>query len=320
MKSTSRSTSDRRAFLKTATSAALTATLATHLPLLAAEPAPTGKRIGFVDLNLDNYHANVFLQALRGPLASRGFTVTGATGAKVAESRAWAEKNSIPFFEKDRDLNAVVDFFMILAPSNPEVHLGLCERILPFRKPTYVDKTFAPNHDVARKIFMLADQHGTPVQTSSALRYTNVREEVGKAAPAQVEHMITWGGGGSFDEYAIHPIELLVSVMGHEAASLMRRGAPERAQLLVEFSGGRTGVVNIFPKTNTPFAASFTTSQATRHVEVEVGKIFINNQAAVLDFFEAGKPNVDRRESLTVMRLLDAARDPRSRHGFVALG
>jgi predicted dehydrogenase len=295
-------------------------TLAAALPLAAAEGsnAPARRRIGFVDLHLDNYHANVFLQALRGPLASRGFMIAGATGTKAAESRAWAGKNRVPFFEKDADLNAAVDFFMVLAPSNPEVHLDLCRRILPFRKPTYVDKTFAPNHDVARQIFALADEHGTPTQTSSALRYTNVQDEVRKAG-AKVEHMITWGGGGSFDEYAIHPLELLVSVMGHEATGLMRRGAAERAQLLVEFTGARTGVVNVFPKTNTPFAASFTTEKATRHVEVDVPKIFVNNQSAILDFFAAGKPNIDRRESLTIMRLLDAARDPRALKGFVPL-
>ena len=276
-------------------------------------------RIGFVDLNLDNYHANVFLQALRGPLESRAFDVAGAFGTKQSESRAWAEKNKVPFFETEAALNEAVDFFMVLAPSNPEVHLDLCRRVLPFGKPTYVDKTFAPDHATAQKIFALADEHRTPIQTSSALRYTNLQDEIRKSAPSKVEHMITWGGGGSFDEYAIHPLELLVSVMGHEATALMRRGTPERAQLLIDFSGGRTGVVNVFAKTNTPFAASFTTDKATRHVEVDVSKIFVNNQAAILDFFEAGKPNIDRRQSLTLMRLLDTARDPRALKAFVNL-
>ncbi len=320
MKQSSQPNIQRRSFLQTTAVAAIGAAAASQLPLSAAEaPAQTGRRIGFIDLNLENYHANVFLQALRGPLASRGFTIAGATGTKTAESQAWAEKNRVPYFENDAELNRAVDFFMILAPSNPEVHLDLCRRILPFRKPTYVDKTFAPNHDIARQIFALADQHGTPIQTTSALRYTNVQDEVRKAAPAKVEHMIAWGGGGSFDEYAIHPLELLVSVMGHEATGLMRRGTPGRAQLLVEFTGERTGVVNIFPKTTTPFAASFTTEKATRYIEVDVPKIFANNLSAILDFFAAGKPNIDRRQSLTIMRLLDAARDPRASKAFVPL-
>jgi predicted dehydrogenase len=306
---------NRRSFLGSITRSVVAASLPGALRAAESPPAQAGRRIGFVDLNLDNYHANVFLKALREPLASRGFTVAGATGTKAAESRAWAEKNSVRFFKEDDALNAAVDFFMVLAPSNPEVHLDLCKRILPFGKPTYVDKTFAPHHDVARQIFALADQHGTAIQTSSALRYTNVQEEVRKGS--KVEHMVTWGGGGSFDEYAIHPLELLISVMGHEVTGLMRRGTADRAQLLVNFANARTGVVNVFPKTNTPFAASFTTEKATRYLEVDVGKIFVSNQAAILDFFSAGKPNVDRRESLAIMRLLDAARNPRAFKEFV---
>ena len=82
MKSDNCSNLHRRAFLKSTALGAMAASISSSVSLRAAEPAavPAGKRIGFVDLNLDNYHANVFLQALRGPLLSRGFTVAGATG------------------------------------------------------------------------------------------------------------------------------------------------------------------------------------------------------------------------------------------------
>ncbi len=34
------------------------------------------KKIGFVDDDLDNFHANTYLDAIRGPLLSRGWQVT----------------------------------------------------------------------------------------------------------------------------------------------------------------------------------------------------------------------------------------------------
>lgn len=306
----------RRRFLASSLSLAAGAAFLSR----TATAAPAGKRVGFVDRNLENYHANVFLQAMRGPLAARGYTVAGATGTEAEPSRAWAQKNQVPYFEDVAGLAGTVDFFMVLAPSTPGAHLELCQRVLPFKKPTYVDKTFAPDLATAQKIFALADEMGAPVQTTSALRYTNVQEEVRKLAPAGVEHMITWGGGGSYDEYAIHPLELLVSVLGHEATRIHRRGTPERSQLLIDFSGSRTGVVNVYPKSSTPFAASFTTGAGTKYVEVDAGKIFEGNLAAILDFFDSGKPNVDRRESLTLMRLLDASRAPEALQGFVTLG
>jgi hypothetical protein len=158
-----------------------------------------------------------------------------------------------------------------------------------------------------------------PIQTTSALRHTNVQEEVKKLGPARVEHMITWGGGGSFDEYAIHPLELLISVMGPEATGLMRRGTGDRSQLLINFTGDRTGVVNVYPRSDTPFAASVTTDKLTRYVAVDSGPIFVNTAAAILDFFVAGKPTIDRRQTLTAMRILDAARDAGALKEFVPL-
>jgi hypothetical protein len=278
------------------------------------------KRIGFVDNKLENFHANVFLKAFRNQLKHRGWTVAGCYGLDGDNGRAWAKKNEVSYFDTPAALGGHVDAFMILAPSNPELHFPLAEKVFPFAKPTYVDKTFAPDVATARKIFDLADHHKTPVQTTSALRYTNVQDWVAKAGgSAAVKHMVAWGGGSSFDEYAIHPVELLVSSMGPAARSLMRRGTDEHSQLLINFVNGRTGVANVYTQGATPFAAAVTTAKETTVITVDTSKIFVNNAAAVLELFESGKPNVDREETLIIRRILDVAADPAAEKGFVAL-
>jgi predicted dehydrogenase len=282
------------------------------------------KRIGFVDNKLENFHANVFLKAFRTQLKERGWTVAGCYALDADNGRAWAAHNDVPWFADPRQLEAHVDAYMILAPSNPELHLGLAEQVLPFGKPTYIDKTFAPDVATAQKIFALADQHKTPVQTASALRYTNVQDFVKEAGgPAAVQHVITWGGGGSFAEYAIHPVELLISCTGAATAaaaqSLMRRGSGDYSQLLINFADGRTGVANVYTRGDTPFAAGVTTATGTKLITVDASKIFVNNAAAVLDLFESRKPNVDRAETLAIRRILDVAEDPAALKGFVVL-
>jgi hypothetical protein len=302
----------RKTFLSTVACAAVA------LPSIRLSTASIkGRRIGFVDDNLNNYHANVFLQALRGPLQERGWSVAGCTGLQANEGRAWAANNEVPWFPDAAALNESVDAYMVLAPSTPDTHLELCQAVLPHGKATYVDKTFAPDLATAKKIFALADQHHTPIQTTSALRYTNVQDHVQNHPEEQIGHMTTWGGGGSFDEYAIHPLELLVSVIGSEAVSLMRRGPENRVQLLINFTGERTGTVNVYTQSNTPFAAGITGDKATQFLMVDVSRIFVNNMRAVLDFFESGQSNIDRRESLTIMRLLDAARNPAAMGQFI---
>lgn len=281
--------------------------------------AAEGKRIGYVDYDLNNYHSNVYLEHLRGELADRGYVVSGAWAMQEEASRPWAEERDLPYFDTCEELNEHVDFFMVLAPSRPETHLELCRRVFPFGKTTYVDKTFAPGVETARAIFDLADEHGIAMQTSSALRYCNVQDYVRELGEEQVRHMVTWGPGRSFAEYAVHPVELAVSCLGSEGADLMRRGEGDRSQLLVNFSGGRTLVVNVYANSQTPYAAAVTTEERTSLIEVDVGAIFLNMASAVLDLFDSGRPSIPREETMLIMRILEAARDPRALEGFVQL-
>lgn len=276
------------------------------------------RRIGFVDFDLDNFHADVYLKLLRSDLQSRGFTVVGATALQAEPSRAWCASNEVPYYDDVDALDAHVDAYAVLAPSNPEVHEALCQRVFPHGKPTYVDKTFAPDLATAKRIFALADQHGVAMQTSSALRYSNVQERL-----AQLEgdllHIVTWGGGSSFGEYAIHPLELAISCMGPDALRLYRRGAGECAQMLLDFSGDRSAVVNVYTNTSTPFAAALTTTAGTEYIAVDSSAIFRNTAAAMLDLFERGSATVDRRETLAIHSALDAAKTDAARAGFVDL-
>ena len=279
-----------------------------------------GKRIGYVDYALDNHHANTYLRVFRNELKKRGFSVTACNAMKEKAGREWAAENGIPYFCDMDEMNEHVDCYMALAPSNPELHLGLCRKILRFGKPTYVDKTFAPDLETAKRIFALADKHKAPMQTSSALRYSNVQDYVREiGGKSKVRHMVGYYGGRSFGEYGIHPTELVISCMGPKAERLMRRGTGRYTQLLVDFSGGRTAVINSYLTKGGPFGAAVTTSERTKFIELDGSQMFVKSAGSLLDLFETGKPDVDRKETLIVRRILDAAGDPRALKGFVKL-
>ena len=282
---------------------------------LAVQAGP--KRIGFVDDNLDNFHARVYLEALRGPLKDRGYVVSGATSLQHEKSRTWAAKVNLEYYETAAELDKVVDVFAILAPSTPGTHEALCGQVFPLKKTTFVDKTFAPDVATAERIFALADRHGVAVQTSSALRYTEVQKQVAVVGRDALRHVITWGPGGSYDEYSVHPVEMAVSCLGPDVKSLMRRGTDSESQLLIDFSNGRTAVVNVYVRRKAPYAASFTTAKETRYVEVDTKPLWTDAATALLEFFAAGKPQVDRHESLAVMRILEAARKPEALERFI---
>lgn len=274
------------------------------------------KRIGFVDDDLDNFHANTYLDALRGPLAARGWEVARATALQADKGRAWADRKGVPYVESAAELAASVDAVAILAPSTPATHEALCESVFPAGKPTFVDKTFAPDAATAERIFALADRHGVPTQSTSALRTTNVQAEVARLDDPLVS-LAQWAGGASFAEYGVHPVELAVSCLGPEVHRLTVAGAENHPTVVVEFSRGRVATIDFNATEYVPFVATLTTDRWSREVKVDDSRLFIDAAAAILDFFDAGRPLVPRDQTMAVMRVLDAARSPAARLGWI---
>ncbi|MCF7855157.1 MAG: hypothetical protein K9N51_10195, partial [Candidatus Pacebacteria bacterium] len=81
----------------------------------------------------------------------------------------------------------------------------------------------------------------------------------------------------------------------------------EYVQLLIDYAGGKTATLNLYCGTNTPYAATVTTGEETTFVTVDTGALFKNATGAMLELFKTGKPNVDRQETLAIMKLRDKA-------------
>lgn len=267
-------------------------------------------RIGFVDYQLENFHANVFLKAYRQDLPETHAVVAGCWGMDPEVGQAWARANDVPWYDSVRKLASQVDAFMILAPSNPEHHWPLVKKVASFGKPIYLDKPSAPDARTLGRIFNYADKHDVSLQTTSALRYTAVQQKAAELQGQQgepVRHIVTWGGGRSFEEYGIHPVEMAVSCLGGEVQGLSRRTHGNFWQLLVNFSQERTATINVSIDSQTAFAATLVTDKRTLHIAPDTSRLFIDAAAAIAAFLRSGTPNIPREESLAVRRILDAA-------------
>ena len=71
------------------------------------------------------------------------------------------------------------------------MHLTLCEKPLKIKKTVYVDKTFAPDEETAKKIFAFAEESGTPCYSTSALRYSEEYRDI-----EGVNAISSWGPTG----------------------------------------------------------------------------------------------------------------------------
>lgn len=278
----------------------------------------TVKRIGYIDYKLDNFHANVYLNLLRGDLKDRGWAVAKCWGMDEEVGRKWATEKQVPYVADPAEM-ADCDAIVVLAPSDPELHMELVKRAFPLRKPTYVDKTFAPDLGTAKRIFALADKYRVPVITSSALRCAaSLNKLVAELGKDKIRHMRAWGGGRSFEEYVIHPIEMLIATMGSDVKEVMRLSDGEHHnELHLRFRGGRTGSVFVHTNGACAFQAVVTSDTKTAYVDTSSDPIFRDLASLILDFFESGKESIGRNETLAIFKVRDAAFDKKALGNFV---
>ena len=194
------------------------------------------------------------------------------------------------------------DCICVLAPSNPEVHERLSDMALRSGKPVYVDKPFAPDYAAARRMQKLAEQHQTPLMSSSALRYSVELMALNKL-PGQVQHFVCTGGGGNFPEYAIHQIEMVVAAMGTGIEAVTVHGGSQYLNASLHYADQRLAGIAYSPA----FAFSFSAvGKEQSLLNQGCSKIFENLIEHILQFFNSSQSPIDWRETAEIAACLHA--------------
>ena len=263
------------------------------------------KSIGFVDYYISEWHANNY------PVWFK--EICEQTGEEFQVKYAWAEEYVSPVdgrntdewckefgvekCENLQDLCEKADYILVLAPSNPEKHLGYAKEVLKYKKNTYIDKTFAPDYQTAKEIFDIAEQCGTKFFSSSALRYgTELDEMLGAQA------VITTGGGGNMPEYIIHQIEMAVKVIGEKAKKVR-----------VEKQGGNQYIIRVAfenrKQATMAYACGYGFSVCAEKPNGEtvnkpiVSDTFNSLLKDILRFYKTGEVSFDSKQTLEVMKI-----------------
>lgn len=274
------------------------------------------KKIGFIDYYISEWHANnypAWIKAANEKLRT-DFEVAyvwaekGVSPLDGVTTEQWCEQYGTKKCETIEELCEKSDYIMILAPSDPETHLRYAEKVLPYGKPTYIDKTFAPDYKTAKKIFEIAEKHNTPFFSTSALRYAEEFSEL-----TGVTNAVITGGGGNFHEYMIHPIEIFVSLFSDKTSRVKVEsiGAQRLCRLQTE-QGFEAAIVYspgyIYTVTAQMSEGMFCKKDAT-------ADFFVVLSEKIIDFFKTGRLPFDTAETLEVMRVRDALIEAEKRDG-----
>jgi hypothetical protein len=260
------------------------------------------KRIGFIDYYLDEWHANKYPEWIE---KSSGGTmkVTCAYGKTDApngrDNSSWCHDMGI---EQMLTIEAVVansDYLVVLSPDHPEFHEELAFLPLKSGKPTFVDKTFAPDRQTAITLFELAAKHGTPLYSSSALRFA---PEYAKARGKEINTIYSHGSG-KYANYAVHQIEPIVSLMGVRAERIMSIGTILAPALLIGYPNGRQATMHLIQESPFLLTLQFENSHSARlEAEADFFALFIDN---LVQFFHTGISTVEPEETISVITLIE---------------
>ena len=272
------------------------------------------RKIGFIDYYLSEWHANNYPAWIRA--------ANEALGSDYQIAYAWAELDTSPldgvttarWCEKFgatpcatlEELCEKSDVLLILAPSDPEKHLPYAKVALTYGKPTYIDKTFAPNLAEAEEMFAVAKAHNTPFFSTSALRYATELDGV-----SGCYRMMTTGSGRSADEYIVHQTEMVVKKLGLGATRVKAEpwGADEM-MFHVGYADDRSAVMS-YTKNASPFTAYMVGKEKTSWKKVE-SAFFPALLTDILRFYTEGTVSFDVAETLEIMRIREGVLKARS--------
>ena len=268
------------------------------------------KTIGFIDYYISEWHADNYPEWIE--------KARKELGIDVKATYAWAEKDVSEVDGKTTDewcaekgmircatIEEVCeksDYLLILAPSNPETHLRYAEVALKYGKPTYIDKTFAPDYQTAKKIFDIAKEHGTKFFTTSALRYGS--ELI--AYNGDCTTVTVLGSGASVEEYVIHQVEMLVKCMGVGAEALRGMHSGDQHVYNVKYKDGRTANLVFCSHYGTPAAfIPFKDGFKSQYTQV-TSAFFYNLLKGIIKFYNTEEVPFDGEQTLEVMKIRDA--------------
>lgn len=243
--------------------------------------------------------------------AYKGGTPDNAISAKYLEQYAeeLRSKWGVEIVPDIRTLCSRVDG-VLLTSVDGRPHLKEAREIFASKKPVWIDKPLASTLEDAREIARLAQAAGVPWWTSSSLRFA---EMITSLKGPGITGAMTWGPG-PFEEhhhldlswYAIHPIEMLYTLMGPGCVEVTRTYSEGADEIVGRWKDGRIGSVRALR----PYGSYGAIVFRGRDVAQSDPKAATGYRPMVVEivkFFQTGVIPVPVEESLELFSFMDAA-------------
>jgi hypothetical protein len=271
------------------------------------------KRVGILDNYISNYHSNTYSKFFKEIADEEGleeykithvYAVLDKSPSTGETTSEWCERLGAVACSSPREVCDAVDVIMVLSPNHPELHEELCKVAFDSGKPVYVDKTFAPDYDTAKRIAAMGKAKGANFWSSSATRFEpEIIQYLNSDAPSAESVIIS--GGNVFEIYCIHLVELMNTFMKNGAASVVCRSNNANLVFEISYSDGRRAFLTQFVGTSASFACyPVIDGQCKQHqCKSDFWKSFTH---ALIDFFDTGVAPIPIENTVECIAIRDA--------------
>ena len=276
-------------------------------------PGSADLRGGLVGVNTS--HAGAFARLLNQVGVAPGARVTWVWGGELR-----ADQPDAPTLAKTYDIPHVVsepqqmlsetDLVLVVDDTGQGAnHVPLAQPFVASGVPTFVDKPMAVDLSEAVTLFTLAADKGTPVTSSSALRYAvELAADRDRFADLGALSSVVSVGPGEWYYYGIHAVEQLYAVAGPGVEWVQRLTWPDRDVAVLSYADrGPTAVVQTLR--DAAYCFHITAYGQRGHHAVQVADFdgfYAGQLKAAVEMARSGKPPVDPAETLEILAVLRA--------------
>lgn len=293
---------------------------------MSAAPA---LRLGMI--GLDTSHSVEFAQLLNHPDQAEhvaGARITVATPTCSADmpwsadrvegfTRDMREKHGVQIVDSISKVVAECDA-VLLCSLDGRSHLEQFQQCA-VGKPVFVDKPISASLRDAREICRIAEETGTPMFSSSALRFESEVREVAAESVGRLTGAISYGPAPiepthpDLVFYGLHAAEMLFTVLG-TGCQRVSRVTTERASVVTgEWRDGVVGVLYAMHHWPGPYKIVKMGDRSA--ISRDVPPHYAPLVREIVKFCQSGVPPVSAAQTLELFAFLEAADESKRRGG-----
>jgi predicted dehydrogenase len=300
-------------------------------------PEPKAElKIGLIGLDMS--HAPEFTKRLNDPnhpehvLGAR--VIAGWPGGSKDFQLSWSrvekftaevrDQYGVQILNSPEAVAEAVDLIFITA-ADGRAHGALLERVIKYRRPTFIEKPLATSVAHAREMFRMAAEAATPLMSCSTIRFADtiacaVNEDLGPIIGCDVfgpmpeeptQPGLFW--------YGVHCVEVLNVVMGRGCKEVRAYRNDDCDLVSAVWQDGRIATFRGLRKGEWKFGMTLHREKGFQFVDLLHNSWFARTLEVAIRDLPNGKSPVDPADTLEIIRFIEAANQSRPSGRAVAL-